>query len=127
MSSRAYFCGAALLAALFAMKDLKPPWTWGEILICLGLGVLAAASALFSSTAFSSGLRVFILLTSGMGGFWCARILLHDKAGQERFLWLCFALLISASILGVIGFFTWIPPSYPTGRPSYIFGTHGTR
>jgi hypothetical protein len=110
-------CATVFLAAISVIKTQKPPWRWPEILVCAGLSGLAAASALFSLVPFSAGLRVFVLLSSGLGGFWCARILLNDESGQERFLWMCLVLLIGASVLGGIGFVA-------LGRPSYILGTH---
>ncbi len=132
------FCGLALLVALFALKDRQVatvhtdettsgnhergrlrriPWRWSEIAVCLILGGLALASTLYSVDRVSSGLRVFVLLTSGLGGFWCARILLCDSSGQERFQWLCLMLLAGAVVWGLVGYFT-------LGRPSYIFRAH---
>jgi len=132
------FCGVALLVALFSLKDrhvatdrgdettsgnpegrhsCRIPWRWSEIAVCLILGGFAVASTLYSVDRVSSGLRVFVLFTSGLGGFWCARILLCDSSGQERFQWLCLILLAGAVVWGLIGYFT-------LGRPSYIFQAH---
>jgi hypothetical protein len=111
------FCVLALLAALFARRDRRVPWAWSEIGVCLVLGALGLASAAFSVDPLSAGLRVFVLLASGLGGFWCARIFLSDAHGQERFQRLCLGLLIGAVVWGLVGYFT-------LGRPSYIFRAH---
>jgi hypothetical protein len=110
-------CAMAFLAALLVLKTQKPIWRWPEIFVCLCLSGLAVASAWYSLVPFSAGLRVFVLLSSGLGGFWCARILLNDEVGRDRFFWLCLVLLIVASVVGLVGFFI-------LGRPSYILGTH---
>jgi hypothetical protein len=96
-------CGIAGIMALFAMKDRKPSWKWPELLVCLVLSGLTVASAFCSADPFSSGLRSFVLLTSGLGGFWSARILLGDPVGWQRFQWLCTALLIGAMLWGLAG------------------------
>ncbi len=110
-------CGVVLLVVLFALKDRKIPWRWSEIAVCLVLSGLALLSTLFSVDRVSSGLRVFVLLTTGLGGFWCARILLCDSSGQERFQWLCLVLLAGAVLWGLIGYFK-------LGTPSHIFRAH---
>ncbi|MDP1761425.1 MAG: hypothetical protein Q8L43_04305, partial [Deltaproteobacteria bacterium] len=59
-----------------------------EFLISMALAVVAGVSILFSLTPLSSSFRVFVLLASGLGGFWCARILLQTPENQRRFTWL---------------------------------------
>lgn len=110
-------CAIALFAGILVIKTQRPTWKWPEIVVCAALSVLAAVSAFYSAVPLGAGLRVFVLLSSGLGGFWCARILMNDDSGQERFLWFCLVLLIGMSVLGLVGFFT-------LGRPSHIFDTH---
>ena len=111
------FCTVALVVALIARKNRPIPWVWPEIWFCLALGVFALLSSAFSVDPVSSGFRVFVLFSSGLGGFWCARILLYDSSGQDRFQWLCVALLAGAVVWGLVGY-------YALGRPSYIFRAH---
>ncbi|MEW6387213.1 MAG: O-antigen ligase family protein [Thermodesulfobacteriota bacterium] len=68
-----------------------------EVLISLILAVLMILSGLFSLTPVSSSLRGLTVLASGLGGFWCARILLADAA-RQRFI-LRFSLLLLSGIL----------------------------
>lgn len=111
------FCALALVAALIAARDCRVPWNRFEVGMCLLLGILAVAGTVVSVDPLSAGLRVFVLFSSGLGGFWCARILLSDPAGQDRFQWLCLGLLAGAVIWGLVGYVT-------LGRPSYIFRAH---
>jgi hypothetical protein len=87
-----------ILAVVFRKKGtirLKSP----EFLISLALLTLATVSASFSLTPFSSACRVFALLSSGLGGFWCARLLLNTPANQRLFEKLCLVLL--AGMIGL--------------------------
>ncbi len=77
-----------------------------EFLISVALAVMAGISGLFSLTPFSSSLRVFVLLASGLGGFWCARILLHTPENQRRFQWFCLFLLAVMVLLSLLGYLT---------------------
>jgi len=75
-----------------------------EFLISAALAVIAGISGLFSLTPLSSSLRVFVLLASGLGGFWCARILLHTPENQRRLQWFCFFLLAATVLLSLLGY-----------------------
>jgi hypothetical protein len=48
---------------------------------------------------------VFVLLASGLGGFWCARILLQTPENQRRFTWLCLWILGGLLVLSFLGYF----------------------
>jgi O-antigen ligase len=76
-----------------------------ECLISLGLAVVAGVSGAFSLTPLPSSFRVFVLLASGLGGFWCARILLQTPENQRRFTWLCLWLLGGLLAVSFVGFF----------------------
>jgi hypothetical protein len=82
--------------------NLRSPEFW----ISVALAVMAVISGLCSLTPLSSSLRVFVLLASGLGGFWCARILLNTPANQRRCQWLCFFLLAGMVLLSLVGYLT---------------------
>ncbi|MBI5572504.1 MAG: hypothetical protein HY914_21350 [Desulfomonile tiedjei] len=82
-------CIFALLTALLLAFRRPVRGTAGELLVTLGLIFLAVTSGLLSLTPFSSSLRVLVLIGSGVGGFWCARILLNSPSRQKAFAWLC--------------------------------------
>jgi len=97
-------CSITLIAAVVLSKkgtvNLKSP----EFLISAVLLVLAGSSTFFSLTPIPSAYRVFVLLASGLGGFWCARILLNTLKNQERFQWLSLFLLTSMVFLSLLGY-----------------------
>lgn len=89
---------ALILARRGALKVKSP-----EILVSVALIVLGVISALHSLTPLASLLRVFVLLASGLGGFWCARILLNTPENQRRFQWLGLLLLSGVVLLSLAG------------------------
>ena len=95
----AILCAVSLgLAVAFGRKNsacARP----SEIVISLILLVLVLLSGLFSLTPGSSSVRGFTVLASGLGGFWCARILLGSPERQSYFLGLCIFLLCGILVL----------------------------
>ena len=100
----------ALIWARRGAIKVKSP----EFLVSVALIVLGVISALHSLTPLASFLRVFVLLASGLGGFWCARILLNTPENQRRFQWLCLFLLSGVVLLSLAGYFL-------TGQIHYYF------
>lgn len=94
-----------MVALLLGKKDairLQSP----EVIISFALTLLAGVSACCSLTPLSSAFRVFVLLASGLGGFWCARILLQTPANQLRFQRLGL-LLFTVPVLLSLGSYLW--------------------
>jgi O-antigen ligase len=97
-------CFITLVAAVaLSPKGIINPKS-SAFLVSAALALLAGVSGLFSLTPFPSSCRVFVLLASGLGGFWCARSLLHTPANQRRFVWLCLGLLGGVLLLSLLGF-----------------------
>jgi len=93
-----------IVAVIFGRRgaiNLRSP----EFLISVALAVVAGISGLLSLTPLSSSFRVFVLLASGLGGFWCARILLQNPENQRRFTWLCLWILGGLLVLSFLGYF----------------------
>jgi O-antigen ligase len=92
-----------LLAAMLTVRlgDARASST--EVAVSLILLGLAMASGLHSSIAISSSSRAFVLMATGLGGFWCARILLDTPSRQKAFVWLCTAILIALIGLSLLG------------------------
>jgi len=82
-------CIVALLPALLLAFRRPIRASASELLVTLGLLFLAVMGGLLSLTPFSSSLRVLVLAGSGLGGFWCSRILLNSPHRQKAFAWLC--------------------------------------
>jgi hypothetical protein len=84
-------CLLTLVAALiFGRKD-APRGKSPEVIFSAALLGLAAISGWLNG--FAAACRVFVLLASGLGGFWTARILLNTPANLRRFEWLGMILL----------------------------------
>jgi O-antigen ligase len=95
-------CIALAVAVSFAPKDaikVKSP----AFIISGVLAGLALISGLCSITPLLSSFRVFVLLASGLGGFWCARILLQTPEDQRIFKYFCLFLLSVVLLIGLIG------------------------
>ncbi|MFA5110703.1 MAG: O-antigen ligase family protein [Desulfobaccales bacterium] len=91
--------GTMVLSKKNAVK-LKSP----EFLFSMALLILAGVSTFFSLTPVPSAYRVFVLLASGLGGFWCARLLLDTPENQKRFQWLSLFLLTTMVFLSLLGY-----------------------
>lgn len=92
-------CALTLVACCMLVPRARAVGSAAELAISVILAILMALSSLFSLIPASSAARAFVILSSGLGGFWCARILLADEAGQRIFRSLC--MLILAAIIGV--------------------------
>lgn len=97
-------CAGALVAALLVARRRGVKVTGPELLISLGLVALGLASAGLNSPPWGSTYRVLVLLSSALGGFWCARILLNSEDRVNAFAWLCTGLLLAQAALGLWGY-----------------------
>jgi len=100
----AWLCFLTLVVAVVFGKVGARHRRSPEFLISAALAVMAAGSGLVSLTPLASAFRVFALLASGLGGFWCARILLATPENQRRFTCLCLWLLGALLLLSFLGY-----------------------
>ena len=91
--------GAILIFSPKALK--KQPF---EVSISIVLALLMVLSGLFSSTPGSSSARGFVILASGLGGFWSARALITSDNSQRIFLWFSFIMLAGILLLSLISY-----------------------
>jgi hypothetical protein len=96
-------CAVSAAVTWFAVR--RPPHIHRspEFAVSVVLILLAAVSGLSSLTPFASSMRGFVLMASGVGGFWCARLLLDTTARQTLFAWFCLFLLGGITIVGIAG------------------------
>jgi hypothetical protein len=92
-------CAVALVSALFLARKQRARVSLVEALVSLGLIILCTASGLLSATPLSSSLRGFVVMASGLGGFWCARILLSNASARAAFTILCLGILAAILVL----------------------------
>ncbi len=96
-------CAVSLLFALFFGNRYSLSRKSPEIWISLALLALAIASTCLSSDTGSSLPRAFVIISSGLGGFWCARLLIHNHARKIFFQWFCVLVLTALLIFSVLG------------------------
>ncbi len=87
----------------------------------VGFSLVFTLLTLFNATASSdrpdSAIRGFILLATGLGGFWCTRILLRDEAARCFFRKMCVVFLGGLIVAGLAGYAR-------NGSPSSTLGFH---
>src|SRR5208282_1173299 len=93
------------LAAVWISKRGALVYKSWEFLVSAALTFIAVASALHSQVPLTSSYRVLVLLASGLGGFWCARLWLDTPENQRRFQYLCLLLLSGVALLSLAGYF----------------------
>ncbi|MGB6065239.1 MAG: O-antigen ligase family protein [Desulfomonilaceae bacterium] len=95
----AILCAVSLVLALTFRRKGSVYARPAEVIISLVLLLLVVLSGLFSLTPESSSVRGFTILASGLGGFWCSRILLGSPERLRHFRDLCILLLCGMLIL----------------------------
>jgi hypothetical protein len=98
-------CFLTLVVAVVLGRRGAIPVRSPEFLVSAALTLIAGVSVFFSLTPLSSAFRVFVLMASGLGGFWCARILLQTPDNQRRLIWFCLGLLVALLVLSFLGYF----------------------
>jgi hypothetical protein len=111
------FCGLSLVAALVFAARGSIRISRLAAIISVVLAGLVILSGLFSLTPASSSVRGFALVTSALGGFWGARLLLTTQFRREFFLWLTVLMLIGVLFLSYLGY-------QDAGRIFYFFDSH---
>jgi O-antigen ligase len=97
-------CAITLAAALLVARAGSIRISSVEVLVSLGLLALAIVSAALSLSPRSSTIRTLVVMASGLGGFWCARLLLNTVHRQRIFAWLCLCLLVVELIVCIWGY-----------------------
>jgi hypothetical protein len=96
-------CACTLVAATAVGVKEGYRFPRGEVIVSVALTASAALSGMFAINPASSSARSFVVMASGLGGFWAARILLADLERRRRFLQLCLAILGGLLILSLAG------------------------
>ncbi len=100
----ALLCLISLVTALMAVKKGREFWTLREAAICLAMLVLILISGLLSATPQESLFRGFVVASSALGGFLCARILLNSAPRQFLFAWFCTLVLAGVLATCLVGY-----------------------
>ncbi len=124
--STALLCGLSLVALLLTKPRGKIRLKSAESLSCLALTGLGLAGAFLSNAPLTSFFRTSTLLLSGLGGYWCSRLLLRDPVRRKSFLNLGIILLTGFTLLRLAQhFLAWpqgLEPStkHPTAGLIYV-------
>lgn len=97
-------CGLSFVAALIFSGRGSVRINRLPALISAVLTVLVMLSGLFSLTPESSSIRGFTIVTSALGGFWCARLLLTNRSRQWQYVWLGVLMLTGVIVLALVGY-----------------------
>jgi O-Antigen ligase len=116
-------CAITLLCAVTLTKK-KSSWAKSsEILISAILLALAVLSSLLSDVPKSACTRAFVIMASGLGGFWSARLLINTPSRHKQFQWLCSVLLAGLITVSLIGYFvTGVFEHFITKSPHAVVG-----
>jgi hypothetical protein len=97
-------CAISLIATICVARKGDLVRSRGEAAIYLSLVGLVLLSGLLSAAPLTNSLRGLVLLSSGLGGFWGARVLLATEARQRYFLQLSLLMLSVFLLVGLVSY-----------------------
>lgn len=97
-------CALSLGATVWAANQAELRRRRLELAICLVLAGLVLLSGFYSSLPWSNTWRGLVFLSSALGGFWGARILLTTAARQRSFTWLGLFMLSGILLVTLISY-----------------------
>lgn len=97
-------CALSLAATVWAAKKGDLARNRGEAAIYILLAGLLLLSGLTSAIPLTNSMRGLVLLTSSLGGFWGARVLLATPARQRAFLQLSLLMLAGFLLVCLVSF-----------------------
>ena len=98
-------CSVTLLVCCFLARGQRRVGTRTELAVSLILAALMVLSSIHSLVPASSLARAFVILSSGLGGFWCARIILADDTGRRIFRGFCLVILAALVCVCILCYF----------------------
>jgi len=94
-------CAFTLAVCLLTADRSRIRITWPEVLISLVLLALTLVAGFLSSLPWSSSVIGLVFASTGLGGYWCARLTLDNDSRQRRFAWLC-AIILGVYVTGAL-------------------------
>jgi len=95
-------CLISLAGAVLTQRARLLRFPTSELVISLVLPILVCLSGCQSAIPQSSLFRGFVLVASGLGGFWCSRLLLATPSSQALFLRLSYLILVLLLLLSLL-------------------------
>lgn len=96
-------CAAALLAALISGRTEVVRPKLSEVVVSVVLTILALISGALSAEPATAMTRAFVIMSAGLGGYWCSRLLLVSEESRIFFQRFCLVLLGIALALALAG------------------------
>ena len=103
----AMLCAFTLLLAFVHGRKTTIRLRQPDIWISLLLTVLVVLNAVFSLDPTTSALRGLVLVSSGLGGYWCSRLLLNEDSDKNFFQWFSFSLLCLILGISIVNYGLW--------------------
>ncbi|MCP4575694.1 MAG: O-antigen ligase family protein [Deltaproteobacteria bacterium] len=100
-------CALCAICVFFYLREsvvwLKRPDTW----ISLVLVLLVLLNVFFSLDPKTSAIRGVVLVSSGLGGYWCSRLLLNGDSHKTFFQWFTFSLFCLTVGISIVNYGLW--------------------
>lgn len=113
----ATLCLLTLVITILIGRD-KHRFKFGaDFWISVILSLIAILSGIFSIAPRQSLERVYVILSAGLGGYWCSKFLLTEPSFRRIFQWIVNALLLCVIFLSLLGL-------YLTGKPHQFIDFH---
>ncbi|MGC8659284.1 MAG: O-antigen ligase family protein [Desulfomonilaceae bacterium] len=113
----ATLCLITLVATMAFAKDRRRGGFGPDFWISSVLSLLVAIGSVFSFAPWDSLERAYVVLSAGLGGYWCSRMLLDDPEFIRSFQWMANGLLLCLIFLALLGL-------HLTGRPHEFVDAH---
>ncbi|MFH0957174.1 MAG: O-antigen ligase family protein [Pseudomonadota bacterium] len=113
----ATLCLLTLTITILFGCDKQRLYFSADFWISLTLALVALLSGIFSVAPRQSLERAYVILSAGLGGYWCAKFLLTEPNLRRIFQWFVNALLVGVIFLALIGL-------YLTGKPHQFLDSH---
>ncbi len=113
----ATLCLLTLITAILFGRDKQRIHFRADLWISLTLASIALLSGIFSIAPRQSLERTYVILSAGLGGYWCAKFLLTEPNLRRIFQWFVNVLLVCIIFLALLGL-------YLAGKPHQFLDSH---
>ena len=110
-------CLLTLALTILVGRDKQRFKFGADFWISVILSLIAILSGIFSVVPKQSLERVYVILSAGLGGYWCSKFLLTKPNFRRIFQWFVNALLLCVIFLALLGL-------YLTGKPHQFLDFH---
>jgi hypothetical protein len=113
----ATLCLITFLVTIIVGREKRRGVLGPDFWISFALSLIVIISSIFSVAPRQSLERAYVILSAGLAGYWCSKILLSDPDLRNIFQWLVNGLLLCVIFLALLGL-------YLTGKPHQFLDSH---